>query len=296
MIKTIVITLALLQLSTTLVAADSLTLFSFSSPKGVDWGSPKALIMSNLKNYLAFKKNRSIGHVAIELNCATSVYGPERTILAGTRDIDDANAGYLIKEKLGFGILFENFHGQFEEVDFLRSDIDSKLKNGRINFITYLVSTSTCQRLQQYYDEYESNGYNLWYGLPNRPRYGEGAGCSAFGVSFLELAGFLNQEHYDNWSYSINIPLKYIGGDLTGNKVGLLKLLFINKKTRWANADEPHKKIFLWDPDSMFRWTESKVKNRTEDSDYQVVRMENTSGLLYDKREVATPTESIWKF
>ena len=43
----------------------------------------------------------------------------------------------------------------------------------------------------EYFHEYRDRGYAQNYGLPLRPRYGEGAGCSAFAVSFLDVAGLL---------------------------------------------------------------------------------------------------------
>lgn len=273
---------------------NSLTLFFFSSPNGVNWKTPKKLINSTIKNYSS-RMNRTIGHAAIELTCDRFQDKPSRHVLTGMTDNGDANVSQLTKEKLGLGILFENLSGKMEDSVSLVNDIREKIINGRVNFISYKISPTTCQRLSQYYDEYIEMKLYTNYGLPNRPRFKEGAGCSAFAISFLELAGLLTDEHYENWHYTINVPLDLIGGSITRNKISIFKLLRVSKKRHWASEDTPHKKISFWDPDSMFNWVKSKTQNNPSDSDFEIIKLGNIFGLATDRSEVETPTDPIWQ-
>ena len=274
---------------------DHLTMFIFQSPKGLKWDSPTAIARTTVRNYLS-PGNRKIGHVAVEFNCHATDDGPAQYALTGMTDNGMNAFKSLLSKRDGFYILFDNFPGKLEKAEDLRNEIQKKFKKGRLASVTYMISSQTCQRLARYLREYKENEYHAWYGLPNRPRYGEGAGCSAFGKSFIEIAGLYTAEHEKNWSYSLRFPEKLVGGPLGGKKVRLSKILF--KKHRWAKANEPHFFLKFWDPDPMYKWVHRKAQtyfNANQSAEYKVKRINRTFHLLYDKRTIATPVTPIWK-
>lgn len=273
----------------------SLTLYFLSSPHGLNWSGPKSITASLVKNVLS-PKNRMLGHVAVELNCPVQNY----YALTGMTDTGEISYNDLVlKDKIGFGVLFEVVPGQLEETAPLARELAEKLVLGkRVRFLSTLISQQTCERLVTYLEEYKANGSNHFYGLTNRPRYGEGAGCSAFGVSFLDVAGLLDQEFIDHWSYFIRFPERLIGEKSEQKKVSLFRLLLLRKKyNRWAKKEEAGRSIFFWDPDTMFNWAEEKIQTQSPSNfAYEIIELGQTKGLLIDHTTKETPTEPIWLF
>ncbi|MBT3583875.1 MAG: NADAR family protein [Halobacteriovoraceae bacterium] len=281
---------------------DTLTLYFFHSPSGVNWKSPKELARSILKNTVTFK-DRSIGHVAVELKCQL----PEGNVdvLTGMTSSDNTDRRLLFKEKVGFGVVFADLPGKMENSEDLRKEITKKLKTKklkkqRMNFLTHQISKTTCRRLKLYLKQFKERELYRHYGLPNRPLYGEGGGCSAFGVSFLEAAGLLTEEEKRAWSYNIRFPLKWIGGkynpEAPEQRISFWNIYFVKKKDNfWAKQDEPHKNIYFWDPDTIFNWVQHKVANYSPYEKYQLFKRKNVWGLFYDSRKTETPAGPIWR-
>src|SRR5262249_44430205 len=111
----------------------------------------------------------------------------------------------LLSQGYGLGILFHDFQGMLEQSDEIEANLPTYLKKGGLDFLEYEINRDACLRLVEYKTEYEERGYGAHYGLPNRPRYGEGAGCTAYAVSFLELAGLETPEMRASWSRTIEV-------------------------------------------------------------------------------------------
>lgn len=105
--------------------------------------------------------------------------------------------------------------------------------------------------MKNYLDEYKANGYDRIYNGLNLPRHGKGSGCSAFGVSFLELINAFDFIDNKSWLIDQPIPNKLIGSAEEGRKVRLLKVIFSFK---WAKEEESHRHIVLYDPWKMKEW------------------------------------------
>jgi hypothetical protein len=278
--------------------SSSLTLVIFQSPHGISWKTPKKLLYTAAFNFMS-KRNRKLGHVASIIKCNGDDLGPKRAVYAGVVDKGGANIDLLLEDKLGLGVLFDSMPGRLETRSFLQKEIHEKAKTGKkITYIKHLISSKTCRRLVRYYDEFKARKGEYKYGLPNRPRYMEGTGCSAFAMSFFELAGILNQRHYDQWSYNLKVPLKLIGSK-HGQKVSIWKFLGVPLSRKWHKSSELYKSLFFWDPDTMFKDTkrliEYGLENPHASRNFGILKTSNMRGLLYDSRNVPTPTDSIWK-
>ena len=272
--------------------SDSIKLNFYPSPYGINWKSPGRLARSVILNRLA-KGGRKIGHVSIELTCGTERY------FSGMVESDN-NTPYtdlLFKEKYGFGVLYYDFNGYMETDRDLTGELAEREAKGNLSFFEVVISPETCQRLVQYHREYQQLGFDKHYGLINRPRYREGAGCSAYGASMLDVAGVLDPEWKKAWNKTIQVPEKYIGGPTTGRRVSFLKIALLFAHDRWARDFEPHRTLSVWDPDEMHRWvkTQWKLEKESHSGHYELLIRGKAKGLRVDRTWVPTPNDSFWK-
>jgi hypothetical protein len=235
------------------MSENTITLYFIKSPYSIDWHSPKTLARSIIKNYFSFQKN-FMGHVNIELK-GKLPSGDDVDILTGMVAGNLNAKKMLFVKKIGLGVVFHSFKGHLES----RADVGEMVnkyleRNNRINYLTFKISSETLQKLVEYHTQYNQENLQKFYGLYNRPRYKEGGGCSAFGASFLDIAGLLFEEFKKEWTYQLKMPMKLIGMPIQENKVSFFKLLFTNHK--WATSEEDYKEIFFWDPDKMYQWVE----------------------------------------
>jgi hypothetical protein len=160
------------------------------------------------------------------------------------------------------GIVFEK-HFQAELDDAVKSEQELiyRLKNpgatSGVNFIHVKINQAACTRIIKYYSEYTEHNIKRYYTLYSRPLYGEGAGCSAFGASFLELIGVMNQELQNAWSYTIHIPNNLIGKPISDNKAYIWDLL---KAKTWGEPGIDSMELFFWEPDKMYHWVNATLK------------------------------------
>ena len=232
-------------------------------------------------------KPNFMGHVDIELK-ATLPSGEKVQFFTGMVASNLNAKTMLFKKKIGMGIVFHSFSGRMDGPE----DIEKYFENKeRINFLCLKISAETAQKIYQYYQEYKQQKIYQYYGLSNRPLYKEGAGCSAFAVSFLQVAELMNSEVESAWSYLIKIPTKLIGPPLGKRKVNFFKLLFTY--CPWAKSDEEYKEIFFWDPDKMFNWVERKLQYSS--SEYQQRQLAGISGIYKDVSSLRPSKMQIWK-
>jgi hypothetical protein len=144
----------------------------------------------------------------------------------------------------------------------------------------------------RYFEEYRDKGYGDHYGLPNRPLYREGAGCSAFGASFVKTAGILTEEFQRAWTQTIAVPLKYVGGPLTGRSVPFWKLFF-SWDIHWAKGGEPSKSVTFYDPEAIRTWILAKVK--AKEPGYEVAQRNGCPGIIFDATKTSVPSGPIWQ-
>lgn len=282
------------------VLAYDLTLHLIPAPSPTNWGSPGKLTRSALKNQIIkYKggKRHSIGHLFVELNC------PNTSILTGSTSISDTEERQAIFVRgYGLGVVLKNYAGKLDDPSETRKDIDSLQSTGRSTFLRFLISESTCTRLVDYLDEYQHRGYHRIYaGLNARPLDGESAGCTAFGMSFLELAGLQVAEFEQAWIHALIMPRKLVGGPTTGNRVSFMKAL-TDFKTPWdsdlSNGGIPLK---FWDPEKMVNWTKIAAwqlesgETRPFPWPARSTWANRSIGIEFDTRIVPTPTGPIFR-
>ena len=277
-----------------LAYGNSLTLYFYPSPKGIDWSTPRALTASTFANQAA-GESHSIGHVNIELFCDQGKIHE----LTGTTGAETSEVTRLLfREQVGLGLFFHTFaDGRLYRPGEITAELPERYATGNLTFLEYLVSEPTCLRLKRYLDEYRARGLDRFYGLSNRPRAGEGAGCSAFGASALEIAGLLDPVYRRHWSIALRVPRRAVGGHLTGLRVPVRRVLLAPVGRRWAAEGEAGFPLFFWSPDRMHGWVQRAWDSEKElpPLPYRRGRRGNALGFTFDARLIPTPTEPIWE-
>ncbi len=280
-------------------AMNSFTIYAFKSSVGVNWKSPKSLAASVVKNEAMryFNGNqRLLGHVSIKLTCG------DKSLITGMTSRDGETKRVVLKEHAGLGVLFHIFPGELESEEKLSNEIAIKRRRGQVHSMTYLISDDACKKMFDHYENFVEKLGMHNYGFPVDTLAGEGAGCSAFGVSFLQAAGVADSEHLKAWSGSVWVPKKYIGpysskkyidGEQEpydhnegGDDVKLIPLILKPGKTSWAKPNEPGAKFLsFFDPDTMFRWVKKLDKKWDKNSNYQKRRFNKSIDLIFDYRD-----------
>lgn len=271
-----------------------MTLYFIPSPKGINWESPTTLARDILKNKLA-RDNRFMGHVNIELDYYNE-QGKHIHFITGMVASNLNAVPLLLKEKIGLGVVFHSFDGRLEDKEELRPEFERRFEKGNeaINFAKFKINNKTAQRVEHYLAEYAAHDIHSYYGLVNSPLHGEGSGCSAFGASFMDVAGLLEEEHYKHWTHCVKVPHKLAGNPIKENKVSFLGLVF--GQHRWATDNEDHHEIFFWDPDLMHKWVQEKIQEHHDSmSTYALEKKGNSTGVVFDVTHKETPEGPIFK-
>ena len=274
--------------------AQELTLFTMPSPRKINWSSPRSLLNSAVTNNLTFQHRshkHAIGHVFIQL----SHEGRKELILTGSVPSPEDNSNDLVLKKgYGLGILFHGMAGRLEKTEDLQAEIVDRFESGRIAYIRFKLNDANYDRLKKYLEIYRKRGYGNTYNGLNRPREGLGAGCSAFGIAFVEVAGLMHPVWREKWPVSVRIPNTLIGGPLTGNKVSPWKVL---KAGSWAKESEPHRVLTLYEPYYMYEWIleEWRRENTAKTGRVKLLKRKNAFGLEYDCTHVAPPEEPMFQ-
>lgn len=287
----------LILLLSSQVFADSVSLHIFRSPLGINWANPWKMTVSTLKNSLANthgKRAFSISHVFVEINCNST----GEHIYRGQTSVDDSGERDLIfKQKYGMGVMFHTYRGKYETDQGILRDMAPYEGSKRRGTFTALINPTTCQRMLQYEREYVERGYGQVYsGLQADPLKGEGAGCSAFAVSFLRVGGLM-EAFTKEWQNIIDVPKRFVGGPLTGKKVNILKILS-HPAAKWSSK-EAHIHLEAWNPEEMLNWV-----NKTHDDvlgggvldgyEATIDSVGDSKAVTVDLSDRVTPTGPIW--
>ncbi len=279
---------------------NELTIFIIPSKVQYDWSSPYSLYKSYFSNYKhnIFQKEKYIlGHAFIELR-SPLIPG---TIFSGMRTVTRKEQRDLVlKQHYGLAILGADIEGELETNAELENKADKYSRKGRLAFMTFFISDEATIRLLRFFQDYKTGidsvgSHGARYGGAFWPRYkGEGSGCSAFAVSFLDLAGLLRDE-YDQWLVKINIPMDLIGGPY--NHFNDVRFSDIKKYKSWAGNCNPdttcYEPLEIYDPSLMYEWIVKTAYKADSIDDLRVTPMmlNQAKGIRIDCRYVRVPKD-----
>lgn len=261
-----------------------LTLYFYPSP-GLDWSSPWSLTYSTIRNNFIVKRRR-LGHVSIRLFQSET----DQHLVGMTQEDGREGRKELFLCGYGMGILFHPFKGKLETRADLEDELQERAHQGKLSYLKVKIRPDQYRRLAEYLKAYESAGGCKIYGMPFRPRYAEGSGCTAFGASFLEVIGFILPEWRQAWTRTFLIPEELIGGK-NRKYVSLFKLFFARK---WAEPSQPHQIGFFWDMDLMHQWLVSIHQGLSTFSlPLEKESWHNARGLCFDATHLVLPDEPL---
>lgn len=280
-----------------LASAAELVLYSIPARRGISWKSPRALLLSRLKNELNFRRGpkHKLGHVAVELTSKSGHF------LTGMTDTGEVSYKHQVfKEGYGLGVTTESVPGRLQRPDEVGPDLQRRFKDGSVTYMRFLISDESAARVADYITQFEQKGYDQRYGGSLRPRHKEGSGCSAFGASCMSVAGVLDPKMSQSWLKDVRLPGALVGGPDTGRKVPVLELLFSQLASRWAHKGEEGERLHIYDPGAIATWITAqhdalKAGSATKFGMKLVAeQVGKAKGLLVDARDVPTPTDALF--
>ena len=272
--------------------AQQLVLYTMPAPKALNWRSPHTLFMSYLENLLVHTRypqhRHPLGHLIVELH-DTSHYALVGTVAESRADLYHS----VMKYRYGLGALFSTFKGKIETAPDNFHQLIDRYPHGDVAYIKFLLNEDAFARLWQYLQEYQARGYDKMYNGYNKPREGKGAGCSAFAVSFVELAALLDSTVLKQWMVRVNVQDKLIGGPEGGNK--RINTFWMAFTQRWADtARQAYKPLVYYEPTLVYKWIHKEWSKADSSLGYGVQRREKTEGIVIDCRNYPSPGGSIW--
>lgn len=277
-----------------------LTLYVMNPIKPIRWDSPASLLKSVRKGYVSqiCRKNQYLlGHLVVKLDAPES----RHPVYSGMASSSKKEKRQLVmKEKVGLGILGAVMQGHLETGDTVLGKIRKYTRMEKVAFIRYLISEEAFKRISVFLDEFRSyqvGGFtpSSVYGGIFWPRYeNEGAGCTAYGMAMLDLAGILGEEQSE-WKAEVQIPMNLIGGEF--NKGLKVKNKTILHSDNWyeGNPDSISAYVPFWiyDPAMVFDWIKKKRAevHDTLSGSYCAVMEDNIPGLVSDRRNTRPPVD-----
>lgn len=265
----------------------------YRAPSPLDWTSPGALTRSAFWNTWSTVGNRyyphPISHMNIQLRCGHG----ESTFrgMAGTKPsfnyLKDFVFGYA-----GMETLLRPTKGRFYTNNEILAWLPTLKSLGYVRSLKLALNDVQCERLQTYLEEYEEMGFHQIYGgLASDPFKGEGAGCSAFAMSFLETLGLLGEE-FNLWKRTLKIPQRLITTTQTSSESGFVSFM-TGSEGSWAMESEPHLSVSFWDPELAFDWIKDGWQKLG--ADVSVIDTGAFRTIVWDVRKKDIPLHSPWQ-
>ena len=306
-LKFITLFFVLLQFQVLVAQTDSvntgidhdLTIYVIPEVSPIEWVNPSVLFKTTIKCYLkaALRKHYYvIGHIISRIRSPlldSAVY------IAMNGALQSEKVEYVIKKKVGLGVFGSTIKGRIEPVDHIHKGLELYGKRGKIAYLKFKINEEAVQRLIEfvrYYQQKNETGLapSEYYNGALWPRYEkEGSGCSAFGVTLLDIANVLPSEAKNEWIISVDVPLELIGGEFNNNKK--VKLGSILKTKSWYKGDGKEGVDFVnysvYDPGLIFNWVNNK--RLLNDEDYIPDSENSLNGLVVDRRNVTFDDNAI---
>jgi hypothetical protein len=279
-----------------------LTVYLIPSKAKYDWSSPSTLYHSYMKNYIRniLKKEKYLlGHAFLELQTDSD----PGNIMTGMRSTNrEQQKNLVLEEKYGLSILGAGLEGRLQEKDELQQQIEKySRRKGKLTFMRFLISDEAAEKMTEFFQSYrrrlDSIGPQICYGGAFWPRYyGEGSGCSALVVSFMEVAGLMTEE-FMHWIVEINIPMDLIGGPYNHEKEVEFKA--IKDYTSWSDPGTrihlDYEPFRIYDPTLMAEWVDEVLHSPQKAGDMVTVpvTLRKAKGLEIDARQVPVPQEPV---
>jgi len=276
-------------------ATHALTVYVMKSIVPLHWESPSSIYKSVRKGYIKkilHHHQYTLGHMAVRLESPEI----EKQGYSGMVSVSQKEKlRLLLKDKIGLAILGTPMQGKIASQEETIEKITLYEKLGKIAFIRFLISREAAHKISLFLEGFErSSGGALppsaWYGGAFWPRYhGEGAGCTAYVMAMLDVAGLLADEH-SNWLISVPLPMELVGGVYNGNKKVHARQVL--KTTSWGaiSGDTANRSIpfRIFDNNPAYDWIIARRQEIIDSGnpEYRLATEGSIPGLITDKRHI----------
>ncbi|WP_413944698.1 hypothetical protein [Bdellovibrio sp. HCB-162] len=252
-----------LFLVSSLAFANELELIFYRAPEPLNWETPGSLVRSAYRNMKARVNGHSyphaISHVNVRLQC-----GNEPSIYRGMTSVR-SNLSYVWDfafKGVALDAFMMNVKGRSYTEEEVLSWLGTLKQQGYVRSLKLILNSDQCARVQRYIHLYEELRLNEVYGgLRSLPHYGQGAGCSAYAVSFLQILDFFPPSLDQSWKRKLKVPLELLSSKTRSARIGFFGYLR-GKDRPWASDKEPHTVLEFWDPDLMYAWVGNIIREK----------------------------------
>ncbi len=270
---------------------NDITIYVITSCGPIDWTNPSKLFKSTNVCYVnaALKKNYYvIGHTIARIN---SPLLPKPLYIAMSGLIQTEKLSLIFNKKLGLGALGATIKGHIESEESIKKGIKLYTKRGNIAFIKFLIPEKSVERILKFIEYYQKKDvYKFYpaeiYNGALYPRYeNEGSGCSAFGISLLDVGSILPADAKD-WRVNLKLPMNLIGGEFNNNKKINPWVMYKTKSWYVGNGIDgvDYVSHTLYDPSMIYNWILNK--RLENDSVFQKIDEDGIRGLIVDNRNI----------
>jgi hypothetical protein len=190
--------------------------------------------------------------------------------------------------------LIENVRGSMYSTQQVKKWLSWMRETGGVHSIKYKVSPDLCRYVKGFLRAYDEAGHSRIYGgLQAEPFKGEGAGCAAFGMSFLKAAGLYDPVFDTKFVRRIQIPLSTMNRPGAPAKFNFYDF-YLGIGPQWAQLSEPHRALSFWDPQLMYDWVQNVAGGRDFwFRDHSTQREGKSFVLAVDARFVRAPKRAF---
>lgn len=265
--------------------AAQVALYAINSPKRLNWSTPRSLLLTTVKNFIKIGQGRrvrhEIGHAFIGFKCD----GAQEVLSGMTGGDNGSSFNDLVRKKRGMSILLEDAPGEFEDHQKAMKDVLDLSKAYRVNALRINISNEKCLKLKNWHAKYSTLPEHIYGGLDKRPLKGEGSGCSAYAMSYFEVADIDFEFFNDQFLQTIYIPKRLLGGPLGEDKqVGVFSVLA--DRTDLSLPSQDALKVDFYDPSEMYYWVQDKWLEYQRDKRAQGLEKYEIKISLFNKMKV----------
>lgn len=259
----------LLFLCTTALSAQAheLELIFYRAPKPLDWSTPGQLVRSAYHNSFHMVGHwegdqyrydiypHGISHVDVKLQCDQQP--PVYRGMTSNRS-DFTYAWDLMVRGRALETFLIDVKGRFYKDSEVLKWLPLLQQQGYVRNLKIQISQEQCHRAQDYLKKYEAlQIHTIYGGLRSDPLLGQGAGCAAFAVSFLQILNIFPEELAKYWRRTLKVPLHLLSSTTRKADIGFWGYLK-GQNARWAKPGEPQITMAFWDPELMYKWVGNK--------------------------------------
>lgn len=242
-----------ITLSITPAGVNRVSLLLYRASNKIDWNTPGQMVRVAIRNTVMVDPS-PLSHVDVAIECAGR---PARlTGMARVKTFDFYRK--LLFGGLSLDLLTASYPGREIERHEVLQELSRELDRDNVRVVRFDIQPETCARLESYHDEYRERGFTKTYaGFRSNPFRGEGAGCAAYAISFLRVAGVMDDELKGEWTRHLSVPTRLITTSERRADTGFWGFLF-GKDESWAKPGEPSEELTVFDPEKIFDWVDLK--------------------------------------